>query len=441
MPIALCELIVLLQSNEEKQQIPSPSAFDIDGFIDYLQSLAGGNKSYNVARAIAADVAVFFQHTSHSSTSTYYDILLDSTNLYNYIKHLQNDKQFTASTVSEKLRRLRQAIEFVEDRENSLKLDQKLLSRCQLITSLLAKWGKSLHKEIAKQRRKQLTISEQQVKVAHNPSEFLESQAINASVKQFITKAESSENSSFEHLTIIMFLAANIIFSNAQRPGVVQYMTLQEFENRVETGNEQFLIAVMKHKTAALGPANIIICREIETLILGYLKYVRVRMCALQTKYNERLFLTYTGNEFRKISEKIAEVAKHYNLKTPTACIHRKVISTVGYEELSPKDYQLLNDHMSHSSHTARKYYQFPEKITKAATMHDHIVKMTKKQHFTQEEDDVLTSEWPLTVVSTPSLATCREIILRFNLTKSDKQVQDRWRNLKKHFEDEKMDF
>jgi len=121
MPIALCELIVLLQSNEEKQQIPSPSAFDIDGFIDYLQSLAGGNKSYNVARAIAADVAVFFQHTSHSSTSTYYDILLDSTNLYNYIKHLQNDKQFTASTVSEKLRRLRQAIEFVEDRENSLK--------------------------------------------------------------------------------------------------------------------------------------------------------------------------------------------------------------------------------------------------------------------------------------------------------------------------------
>ena len=165
-----------------------------------------------------------------------------------------------------------------------LKLDQKLLSRCQLITSLLAKWGKSLHKEIAKQRRKQLTISEQQVKVAHNPSEFLESQAINASVKQFITKAESSEISSFEHLTIITFLAANIIFSNAQHPGVVQYMTLQEFENRVETGNEQFLIAVMKHKTAALGPANVIICREIETLILGYLKYVRVRMCPLQTK-------------------------------------------------------------------------------------------------------------------------------------------------------------
>ena len=424
--------------DDVEQQITTPSIFNKDEFIDYLQSLAGGSKSNSVAKAIAADVSLFFQHTSHSSTSNYYDILLNTSNLYNYINHLQNNKQFTASTVSEKLRRLRQAIEFVESRENSLKLDQKLLSRCQLITSILVKWGKSLHKDISKQRRKQQTISQQQVKAAHNPNEFLENPAIEASVQQIITKAESSEISSFDHLTVIAFLAANIIFSNAQRPGVVQYMTLEEFDNRIETGNEQFLITVMEHKTAVLGPANIIISRAIEELMLRYLNCVRVRVYALQTKYNTRFFLTYTGNEFRKISEKIAEVAKHYNVKTPTACIHRKVISTVGYEELSPKDYQLLNEHMSHSSHTAQKYYQFPETTTKAVAMHDHIAKLTKKQHFTHEEDDFLTSEWPLTVSETPSLATCREILLRYNMAKSDKQLQDRWRNLKKHFRDEK---
>jgi len=57
---------------------------------------------------------------------------------------------------------------------------------------------------------------------------------------------------------------------------------------------------------------------------------------------------------------------------------------------------------MSHSPCTASKYYQFPETATKAAAMHAHIVKLTKKQHFTTEEDDLLLTEWPLTIANTP---------------------------------------
>ena len=232
---------------------------------------------------------------------------------------MQNNKQFTASTVSEKLRRLRQAIEYTEARENNLKVNQELFSRCQLISNLLVKWGKSLHKDIAKLRRKQNIISQQQVRVAHNPNEFLESPTINVSVREILAKAESSEITSFEHLTVITFLAANVIFSNAQRPGVVQYMTVEEFEQRIETGNKQILIAVIEHKTAVLGPAHIVISSEVETLMIGYLNNVRVRVHASQ--YSTRFFLTYTGNEFCKISEKIAHVAKQFNVKTPTACI------------------------------------------------------------------------------------------------------------------------
>jgi len=163
-------------------------------------------------------------------------------------------------------------------------------------------------------------------------------------------------------------------------------MTVQEFDERTKMGNKQILISVLEHKTAVLGPENIVISSEVETLMIGYLNNVRVRVCASQ--YNTRFFLTYTRNEFCKISEKIA---KHFNVKTPNACLHRKVISTVGYEELNPKDNRSLNEHMSHSSHTAYKYYQFPETAIKAATMHDHIIKLTKKQHFTPEEDDLLT--------------------------------------------------
>ena len=87
---------------------------------------------------------------------------------------------------------------------------------------------------------------------------------------------------------------------------------------------------------------------------------------------------------------------------------------------------------MSHLPHTARKYYQFPETAEKAAAMQAHIVKLTKKQQFTEEEDDLLLTTWPLTILDTPSLAVCRDIIARNDMTKSAKQLQDHWRSLKK---------
>ena len=84
--------------------------------------------------------------------------------------------------------------------------------------------GANLHKDIAKQR-KQNVISQQEVRA----NKFLESPSINASVRQILSKAKSSEITSFDHLRVITFRAANIIFNDAQHPGVVQYMTVQEY--------------------------------------------------------------------------------------------------------------------------------------------------------------------------------------------------------------------
>ena len=62
---------VTLQNDAEELNTVSSSVFDIDGFIEYLQSLSGGNKSYNVAKAIAADISLFFERISHRATDTY----------------------------------------------------------------------------------------------------------------------------------------------------------------------------------------------------------------------------------------------------------------------------------------------------------------------------------------------------------------------------------
>ena len=57
--------------------------FDVEGFVNYLQTIAGGKKTKSVAKSIAADVAKFF-NTSPQSTTSRYNMPLCLSN-YTYI--------------------------------------------------------------------------------------------------------------------------------------------------------------------------------------------------------------------------------------------------------------------------------------------------------------------------------------------------------------------
>ena len=54
------------------------------------------------------------------------------------------------------------------------------------------------------------------------------------------------------------YMAASIIYNNAQRPGVVRHMKISEFEHR-ECMDDKIAIRVLNHKTSARGPAMLVI--------------------------------------------------------------------------------------------------------------------------------------------------------------------------------------
>jgi len=96
-----------------------------------------------------------------------------------------------------------------------------------------------------------------QVEEATNPDDFLENKAVVAAVNAAFMHAENNMLTSRDHTLIISYIAAAIIFSNAQRPGVITHMTMSEFQQRLSI-DEKFLIRVIQHKTASsMGPANI----------------------------------------------------------------------------------------------------------------------------------------------------------------------------------------
>ena len=139
--------------------------FDFNGFTKYLTSIAGGKKSVSTAKAIVADIQNYFCFISDSH-KPHYDLLLDMENLKNYLQYLQQHFTFAATTISEKIRRLRLAIEYTLHIENSDECDTIMFMRCTKILTNLLKWGKSLSKDIQRQHHKQSVKSAQKVCIA-----------------------------------------------------------------------------------------------------------------------------------------------------------------------------------------------------------------------------------------------------------------------------------
>ena len=122
-------------------------AFNIDGFTEYLQTMEGGNKDVLPAKATAAHVRGFFRYTPETTPA--YKALMSFQSLQCYFTHVKSTMKFSATTIAEKLRAVRQAIEYVAYLNE---YNTEVTSRCQTVRDRLKIWGKALTKDIRKQR-------------------------------------------------------------------------------------------------------------------------------------------------------------------------------------------------------------------------------------------------------------------------------------------------
>ena len=117
--------------------------------ISHLQTLDGTNKAYEAARAIGAHVRGYFQYVQ--PTRPPHAALLDFHSLTTYFTHLKTIRKFTATTISEKLRAIRHAIDYVMYQQSN-EGSHSTLVKCQEVKERLKKWGNALTKDIRKQR-------------------------------------------------------------------------------------------------------------------------------------------------------------------------------------------------------------------------------------------------------------------------------------------------
>jgi len=129
-----------------------------------------------------------------------------------YIDHLKLDRQLAPSTIIDKIRHLHQAVDYT-----TLKLNVGPHSppqrKCECANLWLRKWAWSMSKDAFKQWLKQSMKSEEEIINAENPYEFWENQ----DVKLKVVEAVNSKKIQADNYTLVIsYLAANVIYSNAQ---------------------------------------------------------------------------------------------------------------------------------------------------------------------------------------------------------------------------------
>ena len=272
-----------------------------------------------------------------------------------------------------------------------------------------------------------------QVATADDPINFLDSQEVESSVRDMLQIGKSRKLIWREIRIILAYLAAHLIFFNGQRPGIVQKMTISEFQSKSEEDGE-YVIWVKEHKTTgSFGPARVVVSAKIYSLMEIYFNNVRKGLTPQHEAYKNRFFLTNTGNEYTKVSERIRDVAESFGVPVPRLGLGRKVVATETFKsEKTDSVVRKVQKHMCHSTATCEMFYQQTDNSV-AVSSKRTIEQLMMARHFTPEESRVVTKEYPLSEEATPSLGICDQIVQKHELNKTKKQVQDHWRSLKKH--------
>ena len=270
-----------------------------------------------------------------------------------------------------------------------------------------------------------------QVSTADNPNDFLTSAAVKSSVDEIMETAKSRKLIWREIRVILTYLAAHLIYLNGQRPGVVQKMTIDEWQSKEEEDGE-YVINVLEHKTAgSFGPARVVVSFEVYALMEAYFLNIREKITPQHKIYEKRFFLTNTGNEFNKISERMRVVSDSFGVPVPKSGVQRKVVATEAFKTEDNLIVRRMQKHMCHSVATCEKFYQQTDNDA-AVSSKRTIEKLINARHFKKTQSNAILREYPLHEDVTPSLDICEKILQKYDIKKTKKQIQDHWRSLKK---------
>ena len=424
-----CIIIFLIQ-NWKDQSIGTPSthSFDFEHFQTFLQGIAGGNRNEATAKSIVADVTRFFESAAGSTSLDYTTSqLLSLQNLQNFYADLKREGK-AATTIAEKLRRVRDAIKYSQSLLNEEASDNQIYIRAQKAVDTVSLWVRSMAKPIKLQRQKHTQKTAGRLAFIEDPYELIRGKKMLKTIKSAVANLRKGFNRCDAKL-LTAYCAAQIIYQNSQRSGVIENVTIEEYNNRIQNEKEKVVITCAEHKTGTQGAAQLVIDRKSEMLLERYSKLVRDKIQANDDS-KHLLFVTTTGKRYTQVYRKLKEVFKEYKIDLPTPSDYRIVVSTDASDFLKDEDYRAVARHLGHSTETSRRFYEIARPDS-AVKVHGTIKKMAKERRWPARDITTLRRIWPMHKTHPPNIKISVQIQKELQNKRSIKDIINKWKYLK----------
>ena len=163
----------------------------------------------------------------------------------------------------------------------------------------LKNWSASYKRETTRRRWEKMEEDVTALITPDKVNDFGRSQAVRDDVIILgeLSGAHHAELTQAKYTLVRDYLIAQIMIDNANRAGVVAYMTVQEFQ-RARSEDDRHVVRVLQHKTVDThGPAQIVLTNHLYNHLNIFLREMRSKLPVSQcTESNDKFFLSWGGN-------------------------------------------------------------------------------------------------------------------------------------------------
>ena len=362
-------------------------------FEDWLQSPDGGKQDPKTAKQHSVQLTTILNVVDETSNI---QSLLDIKLVRQiFLKKYMEAKEYEAGTIKSYLMSLRHFLSFLlSDEPDEVSFDPQNVAA---IREKVQMWSLSYKRESCTRRWKKLEEDSWNQLTPADIQCFEKSEASREAVKmlgEYSDPVAPMEVAQSTYTLVRDFLFAQIFIDNANRPGVLSYMMMDEFKRMRQEG-EAWVVAVMKHKTVHIhGPAYVILSNKLKSWMSILVNKMRAQVTTSKTGY---VFLSWNGQpmtsgQINKALQSVFKKAK-LDVKVTSTSFRKSAVTAIhsSNPELSGK----LAGLMAHSESTAKKYYLLSEKTkasVEASKKLRHIMR-NKESAAVKESEDSLESQ------------------------------------------------
>ncbi|XP_073437096.1 uncharacterized protein [Dendrobates tinctorius] len=321
------------------------------GFAQYLKTYVASMKKI---KQEVANVLRFLYYMNNDCL--HLDFVMDIQKARSFFGKLQ-EVGLSSQTSCNYLKNLKRFLRYQQRATNLAHEDKKLYKAYKIFDTVIKEiqtsLAKGVSKEVVSNRFDALTTTHLK------PVEYLK--ILNVAKNSFSKSLQYIKGGSKKiyQLNVLYYLETLLVLKHGQRPGVIQNLTVSEWDRRLPYsfhGGDYIVVDVKAHKTSAQQVACFALSPTEQEWLEVY--FDKIRPVLVNENSPNNFFHSTTGGAIYNVSNDITRYHTRFELPSVTSQMIRKVIESWTISRLKDSEKHLFARYLGHSNETAERNYR-----------------------------------------------------------------------------------